>query len=375
MEQEYKYFAFISYSSQDTKWGWRIQKKLEGYRMPTTLCSQHGWSKRPMKPIFFAPTDIQPGDLTQELKERLQYSKNLIVVCSPHSAQSEWVGKEIKHFHHLGRTANIYLFIIDGKPNSKDADTECFNPVIKELGIPEKLGANIHENAYHWPWLNKERAYVQLITKLLGVEFDSLWQRHRRILFQKVITWFIGTIAIIITMMCLWIHNKPIDVSIDIKDGIDNKYLPPMKNAIVTMFIGEEIKTDTVKTIGDTISFHHIPHRYLREEIRVIVECNDYKKLDTIIVLNRTLSILLYRDADVYGKVRFGIWNSQTEKMIPNVNVKIDGIETRSDANGIVTINIPLEQQKMEYTISADIPLKDNIKTMPCGKNDVITTL
>lgn len=375
MEQEYKYFAFISYSSQDTKWGWRIQKKLEGYRMPTTLCSQHGWNKRPMKPIFFAPTDIQPGDLTQELKDRLQCSKNLIVVCSPHSAQSEWVGKEIKHFHHLERTDNIYLFIIDGKPNSNDAETECFNPIIKELCIPEKLGANIHENAYHWPWLNKERAYVQLITKLLGVEFDSIWQRHRRILFQRIIAWFLGIIAIIITMTYLWIHNKPVDISIDIKDSIDNKYLPPMKNAIVTMFIGEEIKTDTVKTIGDIISFHHVPHRYLGEKIRVLVECNDYKKLDTIIVLNRAMSIPLYRNADVYGKVRFGIWNSQTEKMIPNVNVKIDGIETRSDANGIVTINIPLEQQKMEYTISADIPLKDNIKTMPCGKNDVITTL
>ena len=45
MIQKYKYFAFISYSHHDTKWGKRIQRKLESYRMPTTLCSKYGWER------------------------------------------------------------------------------------------------------------------------------------------------------------------------------------------------------------------------------------------------------------------------------------------------------------------------------------------
>ena len=65
MVNKYKYFAFISYNSKDLKWGKRLQKKLEHYRMPATLCSERGWKKRnPINPIFFAPTDIQPGGLT-----------------------------------------------------------------------------------------------------------------------------------------------------------------------------------------------------------------------------------------------------------------------------------------------------------------------
>jgi len=52
----------------------------------------------------------------------------------------------------------------------------------KKLELPEILGANIHEKIYRWPWLNKELAYVQLISKLLGVEFDAIWQRHKRLL-------------------------------------------------------------------------------------------------------------------------------------------------------------------------------------------------
>ena len=125
MEQVYKYFAFISYSSHDTVWGKRLQRKLENYRMPTTLCRDHGWQRKPMKPVFFAPTDIQPGELSEELKQRLTASRNLIVICSPASARSVWVGREIAFFHSLGRTKNIFFFIVDGKPHSRDKATEC----------------------------------------------------------------------------------------------------------------------------------------------------------------------------------------------------------------------------------------------------------
>ena len=80
-QSEYKYFAFISYNSKDTEWGKRVQRKLEHYRMPATLCSERGWVRTPIKPVFFAPTDIQPGPLSEELQDRLRASRHLIVVC------------------------------------------------------------------------------------------------------------------------------------------------------------------------------------------------------------------------------------------------------------------------------------------------------
>ena len=60
MEQQFKYFAFISYNSKDTAWGKKLQKKLEHYRMPATLCSEHGWKRTPISPIFFAPPTSSP---------------------------------------------------------------------------------------------------------------------------------------------------------------------------------------------------------------------------------------------------------------------------------------------------------------------------
>lgn len=104
MPTQFKYFAFISYSSKDTTWGKKLQRKLEHYSMPATLCQERGWKRKPMDPVFFAPTDIQPGELTEEIQERLRASQYLIVICSPNSAQSEWVGKEIAFFHSLERT-------------------------------------------------------------------------------------------------------------------------------------------------------------------------------------------------------------------------------------------------------------------------------
>lgn len=114
MGQQYKYFAFISYNSHDTSWGKRLQRKLEGYRMPATLCGEHGWARKPINPVFFAPTDIQPGGLSEELQDRLRASKNLIVICSPYSAKSEWVGKEIAFFYSLGRAKDIYFSLSTG---------------------------------------------------------------------------------------------------------------------------------------------------------------------------------------------------------------------------------------------------------------------
>ena len=66
---ELKYYAFISYNSKDTEWGKRLQRKLEHYRMPSTLCRERGWKRTPIRPVFFAPTDIQPGALSDELKD------------------------------------------------------------------------------------------------------------------------------------------------------------------------------------------------------------------------------------------------------------------------------------------------------------------
>ncbi len=391
MEQEFKYFSFISYNSKDTEWGKRVQRKLEHYRMPATLCSEHGWDRVPIKPVFFAPTDIQPGGLSSELQERLRASRNLIVICSPNSAKSEWVGKEIEFFHKLGRTNNIHFFIVDGVPHSGNPDTECFNPVVDTLGLPEILGANIHEKIYRWPWLNKERAYVQLITKLLGVEFDALWKRHRRLLIRKAIAWTIGIIAVIAALIGVWVTNQPFNTQVTLKDTVNNEQLPPIQDldddVVVAITLDNDVVADTLKSLDKELVFPNIPHRFLGKEVKVSVSSMSkyvkaseesengikvFEDYDTTITLGKTLTLNLKRNAAYYGNVRFTLWNVAAEKPVPNVTVNVEGFEATSDANGQVSIDIPFDQQRPRYNVTATSPAISGAIEMPCGEDEII---
>lgn len=373
MPSQFKYFAFISYNSKDTAWGKKLQKKLEHYRMPSTLCSEHGWERTPIKPVFFAPTDIQPGGLTEELQERLRASKNLIVICSPNSAKSEWVGKEIEFFHSLGRTKNIHFFIVEGTPHSGNPDTECFNPVIDQLGLPEILGANIHEKNYRWPWLNKERAYVQLISKLLGVEFDAIWQRHKRQLVRNATIWTLSAIAVIATLVVVGKANQPFDAEIKLNEAsAHNPQLPPMHDAVITLSLDNETKSDTVASMDAVSVFSNIPHRFLSKPVHITVACQDFFNTDTSLVLTRQTDLSLLRDPSVYGDIHFKLWNITTEEPVAMATVEIEGQQTQSDENGMVRMFIPLEKQRKAYKIKTDLNLINDSITMPSGEDDGI---
>lgn len=372
-EQKFKYFAFISYSSYDMVWGGRLQKKLEGYNLPTTLCSEHGWERKPMRPVFFAPTDIQPGGLDEELKSRLRAAKNLIVVCSPHSAQSEWVGKEIEYFHGLGRQNNIHFFIVEGKPHSGNKSTECFNPVVDELRIPEILGANIHESIYRWPWLNRERAYVQLITKLLGIEFDAIWQRHKRWLKARIAAWTLGTAAVIAALCLAWQANQPVNIEFALNELSEhNSKLPPLKDAVITLTVDDETKTDTISSLRDKGVFVNIPHRFIGQNAHVSLRCKDFLNIDTVVNLQESMTIPIRRDASVYGKVNFRLWNAQKEVTVNNCEVEIQGLQAVSDSVGRVSLFVPLSLQLSVYKVSAAVLLEDSLLYMPNGADDVI---
>lgn len=370
---EYKYFSFISYSSKDLKWGKRLQRKLESFRMPATLCSERGWKRKPMKPTFFAPYDIQPGDLSEEIKSRLRASRNLIVICSPTSARSEWVGREIAYFHELGRDKDIYFFIIEGVPHSGDKATECFNPITEELAIPEILGVNIHEKVFRWPWMNRERAYLQLISKMLGVEFDMLWKRHRRRMVRNALLITASVLVVGSAFAVLWVNSQPADVAVRLKEvSVPNAALPPLKDAVVTLSVGNESKTDTIRNIGDAATFLNIPHKYLSKEARISMRCEDYFALDTVVALSKDITLNIRRNPDVYGDIRLELWDSKTESSVPGIDVAIEKWNVRSDANGVVRLQVPLSEQRGKYVVR--IPARDVTDTvcMPRGDNDII---
>lgn len=368
----YKYFAFISYNSKDTEWGKRLQRKLEHYRMPATLCSERGWERTPINPVFFAPTDIQPGPLSEELQARLRASHNLIVICSPNSAQSEWVGREIAFFHSMGRSKNIHFFIVNGVPHSGDIATECFHPVVQEIGLKEILGANINEKFSRLPQINRERAYVQLISKLLNVEFDTIWQRHKRLMIQKAIMACIGIAIVLAAIWGVWAVNRSVDVELSLKEvSVANTHLPPLEDAVVTLTLDNEIKTDTIHSLNTYAVFTNIPHRFIGKRAHIAIRCEDYIDVDTTLLLSEKVAINIERDPKEYGNIVFDIWDD-TSRGVAGVEVTIADKKAVSDSNGHIHILVPLKEQQTKYHITASVPLGKDTIYMPCGEDNVV---
>lgn len=360
----------------DSRWGKRVQQRLERYKMPATLCREHGWPRQPIKPVFFAPTDIQPGDLSEEIMARLRASKNLVVIASPRSAQSEWVGKEIAYFHSLPQGQNIFFFIIDGQPMSGNPQTECYNPIIYELGMCEPLGVNIHEQVYHLPWLNRERAYIQLITKLLGIEFDELWQRHRRRKRRHVAIALSGLSIMALTTVQLVYANGSTPVKIILKEATPhNIHLDPRKDAVIRVWIDGEERRDTLKSEANNEAvFEQVPRKYLGHEVRVNFECYDFVPIDTLMTLAETMTLPYRRDEMLFGRVEFTLTNI-LGLGLPNQKLSVGGYTTVTDAEGHVSLTIPIECQKTKYNITCDRPMLDSVIVVPCGDGVVIKTL
>lgn len=183
---QYEYFAFISYKREDEKWAKWLQRKLEYYKLPSSVRKDNPDLPEKIRPVFKDTTDLEPGVLAQKIQDALNSSQFLIVICSPRSANSIWVSKEVQSFIDSGRADHIIPFIIGGIPNAADPKEECFPEGLRQLaGEKELLGANINE-------MGRDAAAIKVIARMFNLRFDTLWQRYERRRRQKTI----GIIAV-----------------------------------------------------------------------------------------------------------------------------------------------------------------------------------
>lgn len=172
----YTNIAFISYKREDEKWAKWLQNRLEYYKLPAEIRNNNPNLEFYDQPrhVFKDTTDLSGGVLAKAIKDGLDSSKFLIVICSPRAAKSEWVCKEVQEFIDSGREEYIIPFIIDGEPYAKNSENECFPKVLKTLaGERELLGININENG-------RDAAAVKVVARLFDLKFDMLWDRFQR---------------------------------------------------------------------------------------------------------------------------------------------------------------------------------------------------
>ncbi len=380
MENEYTYYAFVSYRSSDERWAKWLQDKIEGYRLPTTI--QHENSDLPktrLRPCFRYHTDIQPNELKTELRTKLEQSKYLLVICTPRSAQSPWVGAEIDTFVELGRRDRIIPIIVEGRPYSNDPATECYNPsLLKHFPHSDNihedreiLGVNIHEEGSGSAYMKRERAVMQVVSRMLGVSFDRLWQRQRRRIIRRTIGSVIGVLLFIAAIVCVWMYNQPFNSHIQLMEATPKvEALPALHDAVVTLNLPDDERTDTVNGWNDQAIFKYLPARMKDKEIGIHVTAPDYLPLDTTIILTSELTIPLHRDTDVYGHVSATLLIDG--KVCPQTRIWVEQIMVTTDSNGHFEVTVPLEQQQKSYHIATFDHSRTTVLYAPCGQNDIV---
>ena len=205
MEQSYHYYAFISYSTADSKWAKWLQHQLSYYHIPSSVRKSRIGIPQKIRPIFIYEYDLAGNQLHQAIEQELSASKYLIVICSPSAAKSKYVNQEIETFIKQGRQGYIIPFIVDGEVNASNPDRECFPPALHELvqrGDLELRGANIGTNG-------KRQALVDVVATMLGVRRDLLWNRYKmRILKQRIMMAAVAALSLLCGVL-YWDYMRP----------------------------------------------------------------------------------------------------------------------------------------------------------------------
>jgi hypothetical protein len=124
------------------------------------------------------------GDLGQSIRNALDASGAMVLICSPDAARSEWVNREVEHFIATGRGARILPVLVGGSPETS------FPPALATLGR-EPLWVDARPGAE-----SRERVFARIAAGLLNVSFDQVWQRSQRAARARAIALSITAVII-----------------------------------------------------------------------------------------------------------------------------------------------------------------------------------
>lgn len=178
MAELYRFAAFISYSSKDAAFARRLHTALEAYRIPKSLGSfdllGEGGKPNRVYPVFRDREELSAGDLGERIEAALRASSALIVVCTPDSAASPWVQKEIEYFSALGRRQRIFTVIPDAASSiaADDDPRVCFPPALRGGSEPLAADARKRRDGFRG-------ALLKMVAGLIDVNAGALVDRDR----------------------------------------------------------------------------------------------------------------------------------------------------------------------------------------------------
>jgi WD40 repeat protein len=204
LANEYHYWAFISYSHKDAAEARWLRRNIEAYRIPDNLLKDGRTPKgepapkrKRFSPIFRDRDELPASaDLGEAIEDALVASRYLIVICSPNSAQSKWVNREVEIFIQLGRSDRIFPYLVDSETGLRGIVRRFILKLIRTFTHIGDSQPEVRSAQEHFPPALKDQeplaadarrkgdgrhnAKLKLLAGMLGVGFDALKQRDRQ---------------------------------------------------------------------------------------------------------------------------------------------------------------------------------------------------
>lgn len=166
-----KYDLFISYSHNDLALAQKISRHTRNYRLPASL----GLGKRRLSVFRDKEVLTTSPSLNDELRRRIDVSRRILILCSPSSAESPHVQREIQYF--LESRGNdfqsgdigtqIILALVEGDL-AKSLPSQLQNSDVNILAESEPLYVDLRNiSAGFAPWLLMK---IQLLT-IISLDF------------------------------------------------------------------------------------------------------------------------------------------------------------------------------------------------------------
>lgn len=349
-----KYTAFISYNSKDDNWAKWLQRKLESYNLPVFIKNEQNEviirEKMPKKiRVFRYRTDLNTISLSKGLAKELDESRWLIVICSPYSAKSQWVGKEIQYFIDTGRKDKIIPFIVSGTSYSNDFD-ECLNPILKNAFLNgDILGVNIDDYGDDPRIYRKQKALVRIVSILIEVPdaYGFLWNRYRLRFWENIAFKTVSALLTLAVIAYVWQSNVSFDCQFRLNDEtLYNQYLPVPDSLMLYMELPNEQKKVVLNTMDTVAVFKNIPGQYVNSDVKMTFHAYGYMLVDTVIRLQRNGEIVINIQRNDTYEVLSGKIIDENGNPINDALIDIEGIASFSASDGSFEVHVPIMKQK-----------------------------
>lgn len=353
-------YAFISYNHNDVKWAKWLRRRLEWYRLPAEIHNEFSDS-RFMRPVFRDRDMLTSGVLNDSLKEHLEASKYLVVVCSPNAAHSQWVSDEVNAFVEMGRVDRIIPFIVEGQPQQySESDViqprigECLPLALRKWNTahPDKnlLGIAVTDDGK----TDRNRAFIRLVARILELDFDTLWQRHKR--FIRRITAVFVALAMLLMLLSYW-FMMPVKISVTVCD--EPSALPEMEFAVLKCNGSEYLLSHP----DTTIEVNPLPGCFRLRTIPISFHAqrfylDEYQQMKISSGMRQHLTLQLHRDntfSVFAGTVYDGDTEDYSSHPVAGATVRLEDRTTVTDCYGHFRFELPLSEQREAKTITISL--------------------